>query len=160
MAAFRAGTTRVLVATDVAARGIDVPGVTHVINFSLGCPSRARRHRQPPSGPSSVWPSPSVAGYVHRIGRCGRAGRVGIAVTLLVDTDRRLAPELVTLLRRSGQPVPPELTDWARRAPVQGPVELDDDAAAEAEARAENRERQLERERQKRQGGRRKGGRA
>ncbi len=58
----RRGQVRVLVATDVAARGIDVPGITHVFNFDL------------PKFPED---------YVHRIGRTGRAGRNGIAVSLV-----------------------------------------------------------------------------
>ena len=62
---FRSGKADVLVATDVAARGIDIDGVTHVINYQ--CPDDEKT-------------------YVHRIGRTGRAGRTGIAVTL-VDWD-------------------------------------------------------------------------
>src|SRR6202012_4442878 len=60
--AFRAGKVDVLVATDVAARGIDVDDVTHVINYE--CPD-------------------DQMAYVHRIGRTGRAGRTGIAVTFV-----------------------------------------------------------------------------
>jgi len=60
--ALRRGQVRVLVATDVAARGIDVPGITHVFNYDL------------PKFPED---------YVHRIGRTGRAGRKGIAVSLV-----------------------------------------------------------------------------
>lgn len=63
---FRQGTIRVLVATDVAARGIDITGVTHVINYE--CPD-------------------TDATYVHRIGRTGRAGRKGVAVTLVDWAD-------------------------------------------------------------------------
>ncbi len=63
--AFRAGKVDVLVATDVAARGIDVTDVTHVVNYQ--CPEDAKT-------------------YVHRIGRTGRAGKEGVAVTL-VDWD-------------------------------------------------------------------------
>ncbi|MGQ0574106.1 MAG: DEAD/DEAH box helicase [Pseudonocardia sp.] len=63
--AFRAGKVDVLVATDVAARGIDVTDVTHVVNYQ--CPEDAKT-------------------YVHRIGRTGRAGKTGVAVTL-VDWD-------------------------------------------------------------------------
>nr|WP_223208198.1 DEAD/DEAH box helicase [Actinopolyspora erythraea] len=63
--AFRSGKIDILVATDVAARGIDVAGVTHVIN--LQCPEDEKT-------------------YVHRIGRTGRAGRTGVAITL-VDWD-------------------------------------------------------------------------
>jgi len=65
----RDGHVRVLVATDVAARGIDVPGITHVINYDA--PREAES-------------------YVHRIGRTGRAGRSGIAVTLLGHSERHL----------------------------------------------------------------------
>ncbi|MEZ5085184.1 MAG: DEAD/DEAH box helicase [Tessaracoccus sp.] len=59
---FRSGTIKVLVATDVAARGIDITGVTHVINYE--CPD-------------------TDATYVHRIGRTGRAGNSGVAITLV-----------------------------------------------------------------------------
>src|SRR5512135_147173 len=65
----RDGRMRVLVATDVAARGIDVPGISHVINFDV--PRQAED-------------------YVHRIGRTGRAGRPGVAVTLLGHGERHL----------------------------------------------------------------------
>jgi superfamily II DNA/RNA helicase len=69
MQRMREGRMRVLVATDVAARGIDVPGISHVINFD------APRDAED---------------YVHRIGRTGRAGRTGVAVTLLAHGDRHL----------------------------------------------------------------------
>jgi superfamily II DNA/RNA helicase len=65
--ALRRGHTQILVATDVAARGIDVPSISHVINFGL------------PMKPED---------YVHRIGRTGRAGRSGIAVTLAEPKER------------------------------------------------------------------------
>ncbi len=65
MRAFRAGTLDVLVATDVAARGLDISDVSHVVNYQ--CPEDAKT-------------------YVHRIGRTGRAGRAGVAITL-VDWD-------------------------------------------------------------------------
>ena len=63
---FRNGQVRVLVATDIVARGIDVPGVTHVINYDL------------PDEPED---------YVHRIGRTGRNGAEGIAVTLCAPDE-------------------------------------------------------------------------
>jgi len=66
--ALRSGQVQILVATDVAARGIDVPTITHVFNFGL--PMKAED-------------------YTHRIGRTGRAGRDGIAVTLAEFRDRR-----------------------------------------------------------------------
>ncbi|WP_380786198.1 DEAD/DEAH box helicase [Sphingomonas sp. R86521] len=79
--AFRAGTVQVLVATDIAARGIDVDTVTHVFNHDL------------PSLPES---------YVHRIGRTGRAGRSGFAVTLC-DAEQRAW--LHDVEREIGQPL-------------------------------------------------------
>lgn len=68
LARFRSGKTRILVATDVAARGIDIEGLTHVVNYEM-----------PFDGPT----------YVHRIGRTGRAGSSGIAVTLVRPEERR-----------------------------------------------------------------------
>jgi ATP-dependent RNA helicase RhlE len=77
---FRRGVTRVLVATDVAARGIDVDGVSHVFNFDL----------------------PNVAeSYVHRIGRTGRAGAAGSAVSLCDPLDERnLLRDIERLIRQ------------------------------------------------------------
>lgn len=69
MARFRSGQADLLVATDVAARGLDIPEVSHVINFDI------------PTEPQA---------YVHRIGRTGRAGRTGIALTLMSRRERRL----------------------------------------------------------------------
>jgi ATP-dependent RNA helicase DeaD len=69
MNAFRTGQTELLVATDVAARGLDIPSVSHVINYDL--PSSAEV-------------------YVHRIGRTGRAGREGAAITILDPREQRL----------------------------------------------------------------------
>ncbi|MCR5979647.1 DEAD/DEAH box helicase [Gordonia jinghuaiqii] len=83
---FREGSIDVLVATDVAARGIDVDDVTHVINYQ--CPDDDKT-------------------YVHRIGRTGRAGRTGIAVTL-VDWDELHRWELINNALGLGIPDPPE----------------------------------------------------
>jgi hypothetical protein len=77
---FRAGRTPVLVATDIAARGIDVDGVTHVVNYEL----------------------PDVAeSYVHRIGRTARAGADGAAFTLCDDAERHLLRAIEKLTRQS-----------------------------------------------------------
>ena len=76
---FRAGDLRFLVASDVAARGLDVPAVSHVINFDV--PSHAED-------------------YVHRIGRTGRAGREGKAITLSAPRDEKNLDAIETLLQK------------------------------------------------------------
>ncbi|GGE49055.1 DEAD/DEAH box helicase [Niveispirillum cyanobacteriorum] len=78
--AFRAGKTRALVATDIAARGIDVDLITHVFNYDL------------PEVPDA---------YVHRIGRTGRAGRAGTAVSLVTPADRPLLKQIEKVTRQS-----------------------------------------------------------
>ena len=78
--AFRKYRVQVLVATDVAARGIDVDGITHVINFDI------------PMDPES---------YVHRIGRTGRAGASGIAISFCTEGERRELREIQKLLGSS-----------------------------------------------------------
>jgi len=79
LAGFRGGRTRVLVATDIAARGIDVDGVSHVFNFDL------------PNVPES---------YVHRVGRTGRAGASGRAISFCDREERPLLGDIERLLRR------------------------------------------------------------
>ncbi len=81
MGRLRGGTTELLIATDVAARGLDVEQLTHVINYDV------------PSAPQS---------YVHRIGRIGRAGREGVAITLAEPREHRM---LKTIERMTGQPI-------------------------------------------------------
>ncbi len=76
---FKAGRTRVLVATDVAARGIDVDAVTHVVNFEL------------PNVPES---------YVHRIGRTARAGAAGVAISFCDSSERAHLRGIETLIRQ------------------------------------------------------------
>jgi ATP-dependent RNA helicase RhlE len=78
LAAFRGGKARAMVATDIAARGIDIDGVTHVVNFEL----------------------PEVAeAYVHRIGRTARAGHEGAAISLCDGTERDLLRNIERLTR-------------------------------------------------------------
>jgi superfamily II DNA/RNA helicase len=84
--AFRSGKVDVLVATDVAARGIDIDDVTHVINFQ--CPEDEKT-------------------YVHRIGRTGRAGREGVAITL-VDWDEEYRWKTINDALNLGKPEPVE----------------------------------------------------
>ncbi len=78
LAAFKTGHVRVLVATDIAARGIDVDGVSHVVNFDL------------PNVPES---------YVHRIGRTARAGRTGVAISLCDQSERPYLRGIEKLIR-------------------------------------------------------------
>ena len=82
---FKTGRTPILVGTDVAARGLDIPNVLHVINFDL---PRA------------------VSDYVHRIGRTGRAGNEGFAMSFLSDKNRNIVRELIDLLMENSQDVP------------------------------------------------------
>lgn len=84
--AFRSEKVDVLVATDVAARGIDVTGITHVVNYQ--CPDDEKT-------------------YVHRIGRTGRAGREGVAITL-VDWDEESRWKMISDALGLGMPEPVE----------------------------------------------------
>ncbi|KAK8982857.1 hypothetical protein V6N11_060177 [Hibiscus sabdariffa] len=87
---FRTGRSPVLVATDVAARGLDVKDVRVVINYDF------------PTG---------VEDYVHRIGRTGRAGATGLAYTFFGDQDSKHVSELIKVLEGANQRVPAELRD-------------------------------------------------
>ena len=80
LAAFRSGKVRILVATDIAARGIDVEGISHVVNFDL------------PNIPES---------YVHRIGRTARAGAAGIAISFCDGEERAYLRDIEKLIRIS-----------------------------------------------------------
>jgi ATP-dependent RNA helicase RhlE len=101
LAGFREGQVRVLVATDIAARGIDVDSVSHVINFEL------------PNVPED---------YVHRIGRTARAGAAGIAIALCSDEERPYLRSIEKLTRCSLRPIPAPAT-LARSSPVVQPIE-------------------------------------
>jgi ATP-dependent RNA helicase RhlE len=96
---FRSGAGRVLVATDIAARGIDVDGVSHVINYDL------------PNVPES---------YVHRIGRTARAGRSGVAISFCDAEERAYLRDIEALIK-----VPiPVVADhpWHSAAPLSAPA--------------------------------------
>jgi len=80
LAAFKAGQVSALVATDIAARGIDIEAVTHVVNFEL------------PNVPDA---------YVHRIGRTARKGRDGIAISLVADDERGLLKDIQKTTRQT-----------------------------------------------------------
>jgi len=90
---FKSGQSPILLATDVASRGIHVDGVTDVVNYDF--PKK-------------------LDNYVHRIGRCGRAGKKGKSHSFFLSDDHRLAPELISILERSGQKAPAELVRVAQ----------------------------------------------
>nr|BBB36990.1 Vasa protein [Argyrosomus japonicus] len=97
LADFRSGKCPVLVATSVAARGLDIPDVQHVVNFDL---------------PNNI------DEYVHRIGRTGRCGNIGRAVSFYdPDADNQLARSLVTILSKAQQEVP----SWLEESAFSGP---------------------------------------
>ncbi|KAE8661282.1 DEAD-box ATP-dependent RNA helicase 14 [Hibiscus syriacus] len=96
---FRTGRSPVLVATDVAARGLDVKYIRVVINYDF------------PTG---------VEDYVHRIGTTGRAGATGLAYTFFCDQDSKHASELIKVLEGANQRVPAELHDMASRGGGRG----------------------------------------
>lgn len=100
---FRAGQARVLVATDVAARGLDVDGITHVVNFDL------------PMEPEA---------YVHRIGRTGRAGATGIAISFCDREERGLLRDIERLLKNK---IPLSETPFIERAPAEAADSRSDD---------------------------------
>ncbi|KAL2802287.1 ATP-dependent RNA helicase dbp3 [Aspergillus granulosus] len=86
--AFKSGTATVLVATDVAARGLDIPHVKLVVNVTFPL---------------------TVEDYVHRIGRTGRAGADGHAITLFTETDKAQSGALINVLKAANQVVPEDL---------------------------------------------------
>jgi ATP-dependent RNA helicase RhlE len=100
---FASGKVRILVATDIAARGIDVPNITHVINYEL--PDDAEN-------------------YVHRIGRTARNGASGFAITLCDGTERAKLRDVERLIRRtlpvSGEIKQQEMTPPKARTPHRG----------------------------------------
>lgn len=85
---FKIGRSPILIATDVASRGLDIKDVRYVINFDF--PNQ-------------------IEDYIHRIGRTGRAGSNGASFTFMTPDKYRLAKDLVKILREAGQPVPPQL---------------------------------------------------
>ena len=98
LAAFRSGHCRVLVATDIAARGVDVPGVSHVVNFEI----------------------PNVAEqYVHRIGRTARAGAEGLAISFVAPDERNYLRDIERLTRQAVEvmPLPEGFTHQPAPAP-------------------------------------------
>ncbi|KAL0916846.1 hypothetical protein M5K25_014389 [Dendrobium thyrsiflorum] len=96
---FKSGQAPILVATDVAARGLDIPHVAHVVNFDL---------------PNDI------DDYVHRIGRTGRAGKSGLATAFFNESNTSMARPLSELMQESNQEVPPWLGRYAARSSYSG----------------------------------------
>jgi len=86
--AFKSGEVPILVATDVAARGLDIPAVKLVINVTFPL---------------------TAEDYVHRIGRTGRASATGKAITFFTENEKSLSGALINVLKAAKQPVPDEL---------------------------------------------------
>lgn len=92
--AFKRAESPIMVATDVASRGLDIPNVTHVINYDM---------------------PQAIDDYTHRIGRTGRAGKKGYATALFCEADIPLAPKLVELMHEANQHVPQWLLAYSQR---------------------------------------------
>lgn len=90
----RTGEVQILVATDLASRGIDVPDITHVVNYDFPM---------------------DIEEYVHRVGRTGRAGRKGESMSFMGWNDRSNFEGLISILEKSGQHVPDQLRREAAR---------------------------------------------
>lgn len=97
LADIKSGEVNVLIATDVASRGIDIEDITHVVNYDF---------------------PRNIEEYVHRVGRTGRAGRTGVSMSLFTRSDWASAAELIGILEEAGQDVPEELRDMAKRFEV------------------------------------------
>mgnify|MGYP001068463893 CR=1 FL=1 len=95
LANFRSGRVPILVATDVAARGLDIPNVLHVINYDM---------------PNNV------DDYVHRIGRTGRAGNTGLTTGFVCDNDHAIVGDLMDLLKESDQEIPEWFESMVRQS--------------------------------------------
>lgn len=91
---FKEGRVRILIATDVASRGIDVKDITCVVNYDF---------------------PRNIEEYVHRVGRTGRAGRTGTSITFMAREDWKHARELIKILSEGEQEVPQSLVDMADR---------------------------------------------
>jgi ATP-dependent RNA helicase RhlE len=103
---FKAGTTRLLIATDIAARGIDVDGITHVVNYDL------------PNEPDT---------YVHRIGRTARAGASGIALSFCDESERDYLVDIERLIQQRIAVV--EDHPYRSTRPAPGPTSLEGGSA-------------------------------
>merc|ERR1712151_1244752 len=85
---FKEGKSPILVATDVASRGLDVKDIKYVINYDF---------------------PKQIEDYIHRVGRTGRAGATGSSYTFFTSDKARMAKDLINVLKEASQPVPEEL---------------------------------------------------
>ncbi len=112
---FRVGRIKVLVATDVASRGIDIPKITHVFNYDL--PEEAES-------------------YIHRIGRAGRAGEEGEAITICSEHELGLLRSIERLMKKE---IPEIINDWTveidRKKKVKGPARRKNERSGRGEGR-------------------------
>lgn len=90
----KTGDVRILIATDVASRGLDIEDITHVVNYDF---------------------PRNIEEYVHRVGRTGRAGRSGISLSFFTRSDWAVATELIKILEEAEQDVPDEIRKMAER---------------------------------------------
>lgn len=90
----KSGDVRILIATDVASRGLDIEDITHVVNYDF---------------------PRNIEEYVHRVGRTGRAGRSGISLSFFTRSDWAVASELIKILEEAEQDVPDEIRSMAER---------------------------------------------
>ncbi|XP_039104864.1 probable ATP-dependent RNA helicase DDX43 [Hyaena hyaena] len=91
---FKTGKVRILIATDLGSRGLDIHDITHVYNYDF---------------------PRNIEEYVHRVGRTGRAGKTGTSITLITRNDWSIAGELINILERTRQSIPDELRAMAER---------------------------------------------
>ncbi|XP_050068922.1 probable ATP-dependent RNA helicase DDX43 [Anopheles maculipalpis] len=90
----KSGAVSILIATDVASRGLDIEDISHVVNYDF---------------------PRNIEEYVHRVGRTGRAGRSGISLSFMTRSDWAVAAELIKILEEANQEVPYEVRDMATR---------------------------------------------
>jgi len=120
LAEFKSGKVKILIATDIAARGIDVSGVSHVVNFDL----------------------PNVSEqYVHRIGRTARAGAAGVAIAFCSDDERAYLKGIEKLTRQTLQTVPLPANFNVEAARIKAARPSEPPRAARAEEVREDRNR-------------------
>ncbi len=91
---FKSGDVPILIATDVASRGIDFPNVSYVFNFEMPT---------------------NIDDYIHRIGRTGRCGNKGNAVSFITEKNKPIIKDLLKILQKQNQSVPDWFEEFARK---------------------------------------------